>query len=300
MARKETPAPVSKEPVFLDAEIAQDFSAANALALVTRETDARVQALATQMGYTGSLSVGALEDEIRFYQQRSVEALLETGRRLLLLREVTVHGNSSQSGTNSDFDARVALLGISRSSAYRFMQAAAKTSKSANLAALSAQVKSASVFLELITHDDDVIENLSELDDFDRMSASELRAKAREMAAEKDAVEEVLTAKNASMDKLRAQLKRIDKLPPDEALANLQREATAMMNDALGAVRGGMRQALIALKNHGDDDHSLFMAGLVGQVQADLAALREEFNLPDVSNAADAQLAAEVAEWSKD
>ena len=120
------------------------------------------------------------------------------------------------------------------------------------------------------------------------------------MAAEKDAVEEVLTAKNASMDKLRAQLKRINKLPPDEALANLQREATAMMNDALGAVRGGMRQALIALKNHGDDDHSLFMAGLVGQVQSDLAALCEEFNLPDVSNAADAQLAAEVAEWSKD
>ena len=290
MARKETPAPVSKEPVFLDAEIAQDFSAANSLALVTRETDARVQALATQMGYTGGLSVGALEDEIRFYQQRSCEALLESGKRLLLLKEITPHGEFSQ---------RVEMLGFSERTAQRFMQAASKTSKSANLAALSAQVKSASVFLELITHDDDVIENLAELDDFDRMSASQLRAKAREMAAEKDAVEEVLAAKNASMDKLRAQLKRIDKLPPDEALANLQKEATAIMNDALGAVRGGMRQALIALKNHGDDDHSLFMAGLVGQVQADLAALREEFNLPDVSNAADAQLAAEVAEWSK-
>lgn len=291
MARKQTPAPVSKEPVFLDAEIAQDFSAANALALVTRETNDRVQALATQMGYSGSLSVGALEDEIRFYQQRSCEALLESGKRLLLLKEITPHG---------EFAQRVEMLGFSDRTARRFMQAAAKTSKSANLAALSAQVKSASVFLELITHDDDVIENLSELDDFDRMSASELRAKAREMAAEKDAVEEVLTAKNASMDKLRAQLKRIDKLPPDEALANLQREATAIMNDALGAVRGGMRQALIALKNHGDDDHSLFMAGLVGQVQSDLTALREEFNLPDVSTAADAQLAAEVAEWSKD
>lgn len=290
MARHETPAPVSKEPVFPETEIAQDFSAANELALITRETDARVHAMATQLGYTGNLSAGALEDEIRFYQQRSVEAMLESGKRLLLLKEVTPHG---------EFAQRVEMLGFSDRTARRFMQAAAKTSKSATVAVLSGHMKNSKAFLELITHDDDVIENLSELDDFDRMSASQLRARAREMKAEKDAVEEVLTAKNASMDKLRAQLTRIDKLPPDEALANLQKEATAIMNDALGAVRGGMRQALIALNDHpGENDHSLFMAGLVGQITADLAALREEFNLPDVSSVADAQLAAEVAEWS--
>lgn len=289
MSRTATPAPQSKETPVNEEVIAQDFSAANELALITRETDARVQALATQMHYTGSLSVGALEDEIRFYQQRSCEALLEAGMRLLLLKEMTPHG---------EFAQRVELLGFHIKTAQRFMVAAEKASKNDKLSLLTSRAKNSSAFLELITHDDDVIENLSELDDFDRMSASQLRARAREMKAEKDAVEEVLTAKNASMDKLRAQLTRIDKLPPDEALANLQKEATAIMNDALGAVRGGMRQALIALKNHGDDDHSLFMAGLVGQVQADLAALREEFNLPDVSSVADAQLAAEVAEWS--
>ena len=37
----------------------------------------------------------------------------------------------------------------------------------------------------------------------------------------------------------------------------------------------------------------------VPQVAADLAALREEFNLPDVSNAADAALAADVARWAQ-
>jgi hypothetical protein len=41
------------------------------------------------------------------------------------------------------------------------------------------------------------------------------------------------------------------------------------------------------------------MAGLLGQVQADLHALREEFALPDVSGAADAELVADMAQWAK-
>jgi hypothetical protein len=70
------------------------------------------------------------------------------------------------------------------------------------------------------------------------------------------------------------------------------------MNDAIGCIRGQIRASLIALTNHTEDDHSIFMAGLLGQMQADLNALREEFNLPDVSSAADQALAAEVAQWA--
>ena len=298
MARQETPMPESKETPANAIAIAQEFGAANQLAALTIEANNAAHAMAVQIGYQGAVTVGALEDEIRFYQRRTVEAILETGKRLLVLRELFPKGNS-QIGKNAEFETRVELLGFSKSTAYRFMQAAVKTSKSANLAVLSTQVKSASAFLELVTHDDDVLENLADMDDVEKMSASQLRTKVREAREEKIAVEKVLADKNASMDKLRAQVKRVQAAPPDEQLLHLQKEATAVMNDALGAVRGGMRQALIALKNHGTDDNSLFMAGLVGQLQADLSALREEFNLPDVSNAADAQLAAEVAEWSK-
>ena len=250
-------------------------------------------ALATQLGYEGALTVGALEDEIRFFQRRSVEALLETGKRLLLLREITPRG---------EFDGRVELLGMSRRSAYRFMQASFKTSNSANLALFSTQVKSASAFLELVTHDDDVLENLAEIDEIDRLSAGQLRAALREAKAEAKANQDILDKKNAKIDKLERDKKRIQSVPASEALAELQREATTMMNDALGAVRGGLRQALLALMNDfvmNGEDHTLFMAGLVGQVQADLTKLREDFNLPDVSNAVDAELASEVAEWSK-
>jgi len=298
MAKAATPPPESKEVIADVGAIRETLVAANQLATLTIEANDAAHTMAVQIGYQGAVTVGALEDEIRFYQRRTVEAILETGKRLLVLRELTSHGNSSQIGTNSDFVARVELLGFSKSTAYRFMQAALKTSKSANLAVLSTQVKSASAFLELVTHDDDVLENLAEMDDVEKMSASELRAALREAREEMGAVEKVLSDKNTANDKLRAQLKRIQAAPVDEQLLALQREATSIMNDALGAIRGQLRQALIALKNHGDDDNSLFAAGLVGQLQGDLTALREEFQLPDVSSAADAQLAAEVAEWA--
>ncbi len=291
MARQETPMPESKETPANAVVIAQEFDAANQLAALTIEANDAARAIAMQIGYQGAMTVGALEDEIRFYQRRTVEAILETGKRLLVLKELTPHG---------EFGQRVEMLGFSDRTARRFMQAAAKTSKSANLAVLSTQVKSASAFLELVTHDDDVLENLADMDDVEKMSASQLRAALRESRKEKDAVEKVLSDKNAANDKLHAQLKRIETLPADKALEKTMQEATAITRDALGAIRGGVRQALAALNDAPDGaDKSVFMAGLVGQIQADLNALREEFNLPDVSNAADAQLAAEVAQWAE-
>lgn len=186
MGRTATKAAQPVQDVVLDqGAVARIEQAQDANALVLMEASANAKAMAAQMGYEGSLTVEALEDEIRFYQRRTVEAILETGKRLLVLRELTGHGNSSQIGTNEDFPKRVELLGFSRSTAYRFMQAAAKTANSANLAALSSQIKSASAFLELVTHDDDALESLKDMDDIDRMSASQLRSTLRQAKADK-------------------------------------------------------------------------------------------------------------------
>lgn len=242
-----------------------------------REQDAQVNTLAEQMGYEGSLTVGALEDGIRFYQRRSVEALLEVGKRLLLLRELTPIG---------EFDERLELLGFSRRSAYRFMQAAGKTAQSAKLALLSTQIKSQQAFLELVTHDDDTdIERLAEMDDIDRMSASQVRAALRESRAEHDATKAVMSKKQARIDQLERAQERIAKLQPDEELEKLQQEATTHLLAAQGAIRGQLRAALIALQNH-QEDNSTFMAGMVGQLMADLTLLRDEFNLPSLADGA--------------
>lgn len=121
-----------------------------------------------------------------------------------------------------------------------------------------------------------------------------------ELQAENTASEELLSKRDATIKRLEREVKRFEKLPPDEKLLALQKDVADAMNDARGAVLGRMRQAVIALINSGDDRHAhdVFLAGMVGQVQAELAQLRQEFDLPDVSTAAEATLAAEVAQWA--
>ena len=192
---------------------AQEASARNALAVV----ESNAAALAQQLGYEGALTVGTLEDEIRFYQRRTVEAILETGKRLLLLKEVTPHG---------EFQQRVELLGFSGPTARRFMQAAAKTSKSLKLSDLSTQVKNASAFLELVTHDDDVLENLQEMDDIDRLSASQLRERLRQSEQDVKFAQEKRQKAEERADKAEKKLagKRPVVVPLDERITPFQQE----------------------------------------------------------------------------
>lgn len=178
---------------------AQWSESANALAATNAETLANATTIAHQIGYDGTLTIGALEDEIRFYQRRTVEACLELGKRLLVLKELTPHG---------EFEKRIDILGFSHRSAERFMNAAAKTSKSANLALLSTQVKSMSAFLELVTQDDGTLEAISQMDDIDRMSASELRAAVRNLRSDVDAKDKVLDDTHKKLTKLQVQLKK--------------------------------------------------------------------------------------------
>ena len=215
--RKALPPAEQRGPDFVGATppdmAAQEAGARNALAVV----EASATALAQQLGYEGALTVGTLEDEIRFYQRRTVEALLETGKRLLLLKEMTPHG---------EFQQRVEMLGFGYRTAARFMQAAAKTAKSATVALLSTQVKNQKAFLELVTHDDDVLDNLQNLDDIDRMSASELRAALRQSEQDVKFAQEKRQKAEERADKAEKKLggKRPVVVPLDERITPFQLE----------------------------------------------------------------------------
>ena len=275
--RKPTAAPASKEVAINEAQVRSDMDAITANAVQQQEG---ALALAHQIGYDGALTVGALEDEIRFYQRRSVEALLECGKRLLLLRELTPHG---------EFTQRVELLGFHIKSAQRFMAAATKTAKNDKLSLLATQVKSAAAFLELVTHDsDEDIEAVSELDGIDRMSASELRTALREAQAERQADRDVLAKRAARIEKLERDKVLLERQDPDEQLKRLQTEAGDLVAEIRALINGALRQAVIAFTDGGSTPTA---AGLVGQVHADLVALRDEFMLPDVSG--------ETPEWQK-
>lgn len=211
-----------------------DFVGATPVDMAEEETDARsalavVQAdaatMARELGYEGSLTVGALEDEIRFFQRRTVEAILETGKRLLVLRELLPKGNS-QIGKNTEFEARIELLGFSKSTAYRFMSAAAKTAKSDKLSFLSTQVKNASAFLELVTHDDDTLKDLAEMDDIDRLSATQLRERLRQSEQDEKFAQEKRQKAEERADKAEKKLRgRVPVVVPlDERIAPFHEE----------------------------------------------------------------------------
>lgn len=200
----------------------------DALAVMEQETQAKVRAIALSVGYEGTLSVGALEDEIRFYQRRTVEAILETGKRLLVLKEMTPHG---------EFQQRVEMLGFTDRTARRFMQAAAKTAKSANLAVLSTQVKNGSAFLELVTHDDDTLESLKDMDDIDRMSASELRAALRQAEENNKFIADKRDKEQRRADDLEKALKTGPKTRPlSERLATFAADVDKASNAASEAL----------------------------------------------------------------
>lgn len=156
--------------------------------------------MAQMLGYEGALTVGALEDGIRIYQRRTVEDCLELGKCLLLLKEITPHG---------EFQQRVELLGMAYRTAARFMQAAAKISQNCHLADLSSRVKSISSILELVTHDDDTLKEIAALDDIDCMSASALRARLRQLES-KGAEEAKEERKRAN--RIQAQLEKSEDL----------------------------------------------------------------------------------------
>lgn len=300
MPRKATATPEFKESK-INALVVQEGSAAqDELALLASQQDSQVRAVALKVGYQlpgDSIDPDLIQRDIGINMRRSVEACLEVGRALMVLKEVCQHGS---------FVQRLDVMNIDHTVAKRFMQAASKFSKGASTHLLKAAGNQTKLFEMLVLDDEQIAEfeltgqtGELTLDDVATMSVKELRSALREAKQDKATDEKLLADKDAKITKLQ---RRISKATPDEALAELQKESTELMNDALGCLRGQMRQACIALRNHAEKndsgDQEVFMSGLLGQIQAELNTLREEFNLPDVSNAAELQRVTEHAQWA--
>jgi len=142
---------------------------------------------------------------------------------------------------------------------------------------------------------DEVLDLLQELASRHAQVAAALTKDLDDSKKEKTAVEKVLEFKNKQID----QLQLVQALPPNEQLPELQKTATGMMHETLGQIRGKLRQAFLALNDHPSaTDNSVFMAGLLGQIQREVNALRTEYNLPDVSSAEEQAVMAAAAQWA--
>ncbi len=237
MSRKPNTPIVIDEPNINQVQFAADHAALNEVARMNAEASDNAHALAAQLGYDGSLTVGALEDEIRFYQRRSVEAVLELGKRLIILRELTPHG---------DFEKRVELLGFSSRIARQFMSSTMKFSNRKSTSVLES-AGTQTKLLELLVLDDGEIDALERgesvrgvsLDKIETMSVRELKAALREAQADAAATDRVLEEKSKSITKLQKEVagKQIDPQAEwSEAMRSLNAHVAAHRNTFVESV----------------------------------------------------------------
>lgn len=227
--------------------------------------------------------------EARFYMDQSAEAMLEAGKRLVILKENEPHGEYVQIVKEQ--------LNLEPRIAQKMAQAALKflspelTSKAKTFSHLGR-----SKLYELMLEDDEDLAELADggtvagltLDDVDRMSVRELRQSLREARETNAAQQRVLADKNEKIDSLSTRLEkksRIQPPEPDEEVKKLRAEVTALAVEAESAVAvrlSGAFETLCAYcAEHMIDTPRDFMAGLVCQLESTARSLRSTFDLPD-------------------
>lgn len=258
-----------------------------ALALAQTQRESAVRAVAQQLGYQlpmEHIDPDLIQRDIAANMRRSVEACLEVGRGLRVLKEACEHGN---------FILRLEAIGLDDRVARRFMESAVRFTNRVTSPVLTAAGGQSKLF-EMLVLDDDQIEELEltgqtgelALDDVASMSVRELRAAVRKERQEAIKQKARAERQEAVNTELHEEVRLIKRLPAAEELKRTQREAADIQAEVLGLTQGNLRRALIAL-NSCEADQSLFMAGMVGQLISELAALRDEFNLPEVGGTPD-------------
>jgi hypothetical protein len=118
----------------------------------------------------------------------------------------------------------------------------------------------------------------------------ELQKKLADTQADYEAQGEVLSKKNAELDRTKQDLakakRRIETMSADEAAKELRQEVAGIAFEAEADISGKLRAAFATLDQHASEtgsDHRNFQAQLIAHLQRLLGELKAEFQLPEVS-----------------
>jgi len=211
MARTEKSKELNSTPDgFDDERLEQAGRATQELAVFNAQLDTTVRAVALQIGYqlpADCTDPDLIQRDISANMRRSVEACLEVGRGLAVLKAACGHGN---------FIARLDVLGIEPRVAQKFTQVAIKLSNAPTSAHLIKAIGNQSKLFEMMVLDDEQLEELEltgqtgelHLDKIATMSVKELRAALREARADAAATDRVLEQKSSTITQLQKDLSR--------------------------------------------------------------------------------------------
>lgn len=280
MPRTKSPAAVLVD----DMQFAEDLSANQ------NEMAVRQQQVMAQFGDGLPYERDRIVHEARFYMAQSAEAMLEAGKRLVILKENEPHGDFSLIVTEQ--------LGLAERTARLVMQAAVKyCSPQLEPKRQALAVLGKTKLFELMTEDDEELAALAEggtvagmtLDEIDRMTSRELKAALRDAREDADAQRRLLSDKNDKIDDLNKKLQKQSRIAPpapDVEAEKLRKEVTAIAFEAEAIITGKLREGFSVLTTYITDNDAgeypdAFMAGLLNQLQQSLDKVRENFNLEE-------------------
>ncbi|SDU75336.1 hypothetical protein [Pseudomonas sihuiensis] len=260
------------------------------VATLSAEHEAKVRAVAAQIGYqlpADCTDPDLIQRDIAANMRRSVEACLEVGRGIRVLREACGHG---------EFIERLDALGIDDGVARKFMRSVTRFASLGSDSALTRALGNQSKLFEMLVLDDEEIQELEltgqtgelSLDDVATMSVKELRKALRETREDKKALAQVNADKNAKIDELSAALAKKPKVivvQPVEEAKQLRQEVVATAYEVESTLQGTLRKAfsdLEQLAQQTGEDHRSFTAALVRNLEVTLMAIRSEFHLPEL------------------
>jgi hypothetical protein len=215
--------------------------------------------------------------EARFYMATSAEAMLEAGKRLVILKEHEPHG---------EFETIVReQIGLPERTAQRMMQSAIKyLSPTLQSKAPALAVLGKTKLFELMTEDDDSLAELAEggtiagmnLDEIDRMSSRELRQALRKARDQQQDQERVISDKDKKINEQSKLINRIKRMPVDEDIKQMRSEISAIQNDIEQQIRTNMHNALDMLEAFGESQHE-FIKSQIKMLDDAVKFLRSAF-----------------------
>ncbi|ECB4072736.1 DUF3102 domain-containing protein [Salmonella enterica subsp. enterica serovar Napoli] len=223
--------------------------------------------------------------ETKFYMAQSAEAMLEVGKRLVILKESEGHGNFTSIVTDQ--------LGLAERTARLIMQAALRyTSPALESKRQTFAVLDKSKLFELMTEDDESLVELAEggtvagltLDDIDRMSVRELRKALRESKEDLAASRKLNAEKSQEINELKeTKFKTID---PDLAIQKWIREFgeehEKFLRTFISTVPFFFQQLEDDYNNRGVS-HMGLMAGFLHDIEREIASVRAQFDIPELA-----------------
>jgi len=218
--------------------------------------------------------------ETKFYMAQSAEAMLEAGKRLVILKEHEPHGDFEKILRNQ--------IGIPERTAQRMMQSAIKylspnLKEKAPALALLGKTK----LFELMLEDDDALTELANggtiagmnLDDIDRMSSRELRSALRKSRDDIEGIRLVVSDKDKKIEEQSRQLFMNEKKSPNENLVEKKLDLTRVVSEIDHDFRVNLYNKINDLILHGEKGNISqvdFILSQIEQLEKSISNIKQE------------------------